>query len=269
MAPKVPDNLKSHKKPEEPGKAAEKGAQGTKALWEDVKQKLASPRIQQATIWMSGLLFIVAVMLIGLYVFKLNNITEKYRAATKIHRFMQNYNETFKGKNPSQTLRAINDEWRRLKDLYDKNNELRKSINEIMTRIAEGWIPFGGHLYFFQSREVALFSAKHLCNEIQTDLVEIHSDAEQNFLAQQVYRIQKGCWIGLEKQDNVWRWKTGGTPKKFYWSPGHPWFLDEPRDICVLMRVCPEAERPNCWNAMKCGGNYPSFCMLKADTQWL
>ncbi|XP_077157386.1 uncharacterized protein LOC143819532 isoform X3 [Paroedura picta] len=214
MAPKVPDNLKSRKKPGEPGKDAEKGPEETKNAWENIRMKLATPRAQQATIWMSGLMFLIAVMLVMLYSLKLSDVTEKFRAATRIHLYMQDYNLTYRGKRPSQTLRGANDEWQKLRAQYEKNDQLRRSINHILTKIAEGWIPFGGQLYQLHYLSMYFFSAKHLCNEMDTEVAEPRTDDEQNFLVRQVFKVQLECWIGLEKQDNEWRWKTGGTPKK-------------------------------------------------------
>lgn len=66
------------------------------------------------------------------------------------------------------------------------------------------WVPYGHHCYFIYDRKEGYSwpDARHYCQSINTDLVSIHSRAEQEFLRTFNYTKYHHIWIGLTRDSN-------------------------------------------------------------------
>ncbi|XP_059015782.1 low affinity immunoglobulin epsilon Fc receptor isoform X2 [Mustela lutreola] len=110
----------------------------------------------------------------------------------------------------------------------------------------EKWVSFQRKCYYFGAEPKRWIQARFACSKLQGQLVSIHSQEEQDFLARHANR--KGTWIGLRDLD-----REG----EFIWMDKEPlnysnWRLGEPNnggqgEDCVMMQGSGQ------WNDAFCG----------------
>uniref|UniRef100_A0A671P0F0 C-type lectin domain-containing protein n=1 Tax=Sinocyclocheilus anshuiensis TaxID=1608454 RepID=A0A671P0F0_9TELE len=111
----------------------------------------------------------------------------------------------------------------------------------------EGWMEFMGSCYIhFDERETWTSAEKH-CQELNSHLVSISSQQEQEFVKTHDYQ-----WIGLNDKDvqNQFRWTDGitvSTSPDNYFSTG---------EDCVVMIWHEDGQ----WNDVPCNYHLPFTC---------
>ncbi|XP_060103386.1 C-type lectin domain family 4 member F-like [Heteronotia binoei] len=237
-------------------------------IWEKIKVKLANPYIEKAIYCAVLLLVIIAVLLIILYMKKMEGITEKYRAATRIHQFMQDYNATFKGKTPTETFKGVEEIIKELKNRYARIAEVQKSIDDITDKLEDSWIPFRGYIYRFFKERGNFYHAKDFCTKNNWEMVEVHSKEEESFVFDEIFRFQHSVFFGIQKMNHKWTWLSGRELGiQINWANNFQKHTDNPGPVCLDAEVC--ISRPNCWNAVDCDYYKSVFCRMRPDARWL
>ncbi|KAM4528248.1 uncharacterized protein PAE49_000185 [Odontesthes bonariensis] len=115
------------------------------------------------------------------------------------------------------------------------------------------WAPYGRHCYFvYDGKEGFSWpDARHYCQSIRTELVSIHSRAEQEFLRKLNYTKHHNVWIGLTRDRNFgWGWTDKTSLGFLNWAPGEPNEAFHPGDIAE--ENCVEMYHDGRWNDNNC-----------------
>ncbi|XP_061477684.1 hepatic lectin-like [Rhineura floridana] len=109
------------------------------------------------------------------------------------------------------------------------------------------WQYFDGGCYYFSVQIQPWHIAKSHCEELNSSLVVVNDEAEQNFL--QSRTKNKPYWIGLSDSDveGEWKWIDGTTYRNSYkkWGNGEPNNYDH-RENCAMIHDSGD------WNDMAC-----------------
>ncbi|XP_060103413.1 uncharacterized protein LOC132577641 [Heteronotia binoei] len=97
-------------------------------------------------------LLLLFLWYLRLYTVELKKLSEKYRAVTRIHEFMKNYNESFEEVNETEAMKGVGLILNEVSDLRATNAEVQAAIDGVIQMMTNGWVSFKSHLYFFDIR---------------------------------------------------------------------------------------------------------------------
>uniref|UniRef100_A0AAY4B6J7 C-type lectin domain-containing protein n=1 Tax=Denticeps clupeoides TaxID=299321 RepID=A0AAY4B6J7_9TELE len=115
------------------------------------------------------------------------------------------------------------------------------------------WKEFMGSCYLFSPERASWMDAELRCQELDSHLVSIASQQEQDF----VTTADEYQWIGLSDRDvqSEFRW-TDRTPLRYQnWRPNQPDYLN-PGEDCVVM-IWHEGGQ---WDDIPCNYHLPFIC---------
>ena len=107
------------------------------------------------------------------------------------------------------------------------NNQFHFFITNYIGPCPIGWTHFKSYCYFVSSAVKSWQAARTYCKSKGGDLVKIHSDEENEFLLNLVYKhapSTKQVWIGLKWDARLSKfiWTDNALPKYTNWNPGEP-----------------------------------------------
>ncbi|XP_065392223.1 low affinity immunoglobulin epsilon Fc receptor isoform X3 [Macaca fascicularis] len=113
--------------------------------------------------------------------------------------------------------------------------ELQVSNGFVCNTCPEKWINFQRKCYYFGKGTKQWLHARYACEDMEGQLVSIHSPEEQDFLTK--HASHTISWIGLRnlnlKGEFIW---VDGSPVDYSnWAPGEPASQSHGKD-CVMMR---------------------------------
>ncbi|XP_077157751.1 CD209 antigen-like protein B isoform X2 [Paroedura picta] len=214
----------------------------------------------------TALFFTGAAVMTFLYFTELENLENRYRAAKRIQAFIGCYNDSFRDANDTVKFEEAKRLTEHLTNLNLRNDELLESIDDIIDRRHDYWIPFGGNLYFLSQEDDLYSKARTDCENRGSMMIDITSAEEEEFV-QAIMERHGTTWLGLRRRNNVWVWLTGKPLENTgFWASGHP---RNDRDMnCAYMYKC--KAKGNCWESGEC----PLFrrywiCKLRPDPRWV
>ena len=129
---------------------------------------------------------------------------------------------------------------------------------------ADGWKAFESSCYIFIPNKVEWSAAQKECSDMNSDLVSIHSEEENNF----VMTLQgdppsvRNTWLGGQRDG-----------KHFYWPDGEfdykAWDENEPNELhgmehCIEMYSKPQnPSKHKKWNDIRCNEQNSFVCKKK------
>ncbi|PNJ06504.1 low affinity immunoglobulin epsilon Fc receptor [Pongo abelii] len=121
------------------------------------------------------------------------------------------------------------------KEVTKLRMELQVSSGFVCNTCPEKWINFQRKCYYFGKGTKQWVHARYACDDMEGQLVSIHSPEEQDFLTKHASHI--GSWIGLRNLDlkGEFIWVDGSHVDYSNWAPGEPTSRSQGED-CVMMR---------------------------------
>uniref|UniRef100_G1KTH1 C-type lectin domain-containing protein n=1 Tax=Anolis carolinensis TaxID=28377 RepID=G1KTH1_ANOCA len=120
------------------------------------------------------------------------------------------------------------------------------------------WEEFGDSCYYFSDTTEQWENAKKICAAVNSHLIIINSNTEQNFVVQKIK--QTSVWLGLHdtEVEGTWRWVDGSLlERNGYWKSGEPNDAHGAEDCAVLYKE-------KNWNDIPCDKNVQFVCEKSA-----
>ncbi|KAA0724420.1 Aggrecan core protein [Triplophysa tibetana] len=120
---------------------------------------------------------------------------------------------------------------------------------------AEGWMEFMGGCYIHFDERETWAGAEQRCQDLNSHLVSISSEQEQDFVRTQARNYQ---WIGLSDKEveNEFHWTDGSILKYKNWRPNQPDNYFNTDEDCVVMVWQEDGQ----WNDVPCNYHLPFTC---------
>ncbi|XP_045124558.1 macrophage mannose receptor 1-like [Portunus trituberculatus] len=124
------------------------------------------------------------------------------------------------------------------------------------------WVFNDGKCYYVSDFEATRNEGEVKCQEMNTKatLVNIHSEEENQFFANQLIQSSQSCWMGLQYNGANWTW-ADGTPMDYSnWNSGEPNNMES--ETCGEMIDYPNSAYEGKWNNLECGTSRAFGCEL-------
>uniref|UniRef100_A0A8D2LRQ8 C-type mannose receptor 2 n=1 Tax=Varanus komodoensis TaxID=61221 RepID=A0A8D2LRQ8_VARKO len=128
------------------------------------------------------------------------------------------------------------------------------------------WLRYQDAEYKFFDHHSTWVQAQRICTWFQAELASVHSQAELDFLGQNLKKFSRGqerhWWIGLNtyENDGRFRWSDSSLLNFISWAPGKPRPISKDRK-CVYMTASRED-----WGDQKCLTALPYVCKRTTST---
>lgn len=125
-----------------------------------------------------------------------------------------------------------------------------------------GWLRVNNSCYKEFNEQVNWFTAQQACQNLNSNLTSIHSDAENKVIREKVASsIYSRYWIGLNnlRNNSVFEWNDGSSVSFTKWYPDEPNNNGDENCTEVVDNVAGE------WNDLNCYTHYRSYVCEK---QW-
>ena len=126
--------------------------------------------------------------------------------------------------------------------------------------VNDGWVMFNSYCYKYIAIIKTWQGAKTYCSSLNSKLLTIHSQADNDFAHSLIPEDGKDIWVGANDLavDGVWVWEDG-----IAWGSYTGWATDssEPNggssENCVMMY---KSENPGLWNDASCSAMLHFVC---------
>ena len=126
--------------------------------------------------------------------------------------------------------------------------------------VNDGWVMFKSYCYKYIAIIKTWQDAKTYCSSLNSKLLTIHSQVENDFAHSLIPEDGKDIWVGANDLavDGVWVWEDG-----IAWGSYTGWATDssEPNggssENCVMMY---KSEKPGLWNDASCSALLHNVC---------
>ncbi|XP_052252195.1 asialoglycoprotein receptor 2-like isoform X2 [Dreissena polymorpha] len=109
-----------------------------------------------------------------------------------------------------------------------------------LTFCMDNWVAFKGSCYYFHHSAQSFTEAQHACLQMNSNLVQIDSEAEDKFIKDFLsYQTPNFWWVGLSDDDieGIWSWVgSKDTPTFTEVNPVHQKSLDRRNDTDAEMK---------------------------------
>uniref|UniRef100_A0A672SFU1 C-type lectin domain-containing protein n=1 Tax=Sinocyclocheilus grahami TaxID=75366 RepID=A0A672SFU1_SINGR len=130
---------------------------------------------------------------------------------------------------------------------------------KIIGGCAEGWMEFMGSCYIHFDERETWTSAEQHCQELNSHLVSISSQEEQEFVKSEFNLISNkrhGPWIGLNDKDVQNQFLLLSLQEYENWRPNQPDNYFSTGEDCVVMIWHEDGK----WNDVPCNYHLPFTC---------
>ncbi|KAI7793398.1 putative CD209 antigen-like protein E [Triplophysa rosa] len=158
-------------------------------------------RAVQVCLWLLCVLLLTAVVVLCVYF-----------TTDRNHLLTHNYNLTKERVKLQNDIKELN-RWLTEQDLNCNNSDK--------------WIFYNFSIYYISSELKSWSDSREDCKQREADLVIINSKEEQEFMqnATAVYGYYT-FWIGLRKEEGLWKWIDETTLTTSFWINGYPRFYN-------------------------------------------
>ncbi|KAM4643843.1 C-type lectin domain family 17, member A-like [Amazona ochrocephala] len=138
-------------------------------------------------------------------------------------------------------------------ELQDITALLCRSVQEVR-RCRPGWRSFAQSCYSFSTDAARWSDANRSCAEQGAHLVFVNSEAEQNFLRDNI-NASATYWLGVtdQQEEGTWLWTNGERPRISFWNTWKGTQDKEQKD-------CGTIGPGGIWNAARCSHSNRWIC---------
>lgn len=128
---------------------------------------------------------------------------------------------------------------------------------------ADGWLRRGGSCYLFGSVDSTFVEAKTYCNQFNSHLVYIETEAERKFIRDHAMTLQvKHHWLGItdERSEGIWQYVPGNSSNAANKVNLFDWFKGEPNEGPLANCAVISGNHNYQWIDDPCGGRFRPLC---------
>ncbi|XP_067324473.1 CD209 antigen-like protein A, partial [Anolis sagrei] len=144
-------------------------------------------------------------------------------------------------------------------------------IEYVRYQLNHDWTAFQGAIYYFEIVRIPWYQAKRFCKKAKAKMIKIETDAEEEFVENELKTRDVPYWLGILKTGKKFVWDMDQTPvNKFYWAHGEP---SRTRDGTPSYPLCISVKHKcfdhlRCWQTNNCDEIVRPLCEQKPKQRW-